>query len=195
VFVDRPPDSIEADCVLSDNRGGAERAVLQLIAHGHRRIAFLGDRPTVHTAAERLAGYRAALARASLPEDPRLVRHPRPRAGDAYQVTTELLSASDAPTAVFSSQNLITLEALRALHDSGRQGDVALIGFDDVPLFEAIEPGVTVVAQDAPGVGRHAAQLLFSRLDGYDGPARRVVSPTSLIERGSGELPLPRRRA
>ena len=56
--------------MLSDNRGGAERAVAHLIAHGHRRIAFLGDRPGVHTASERLAGYRAALTRRGIPEDP-----------------------------------------------------------------------------------------------------------------------------
>ena len=55
-------------------------------------------------------------------------------------------------------------------------------------LAAAVEPGLTVVAQDAHGLGRAAAELLFSRLDGYAGPARRVVLPTPLIERGSGEL-------
>jgi LacI family transcriptional regulator len=189
VFVDRPPGSIDADCVLSDNRGGAQRAVTHLIAHGHRRIAFLGDRPAIHTAAERFAGYREALARAGIPEDPRLIRHPRHRAADAYEITAELLRAPDGPTALFTSQNLITVEALRALHHAGRRAEVALAGFDDIPLGEAIEPAVTVVAQDARGLGGHAARLLFSRLDGYDGPGRRVVLPTPLIERGSGELP------
>ena len=191
-FVDRPPVSIDADCVLSDNRGGAERAVTHLILQGHRRIGFLGDRPGVYTASERLAGYRAALARAGIPEDQGLVRHPRHRAMDAYALTGELMRSSDAPTALFTSQNLITVEALRALHDLGHQTEVALVGFDDVPLAEAIEPAVTVVAQDARDLGRQAAQLLFSRLDGYDGSARRRILDTPLITRGSGELP-PRR--
>jgi LacI family transcriptional regulator len=188
-FVDRPPTSIDADCVLSENRRGAERAVAHLIAHGHRRIAFLGDRPGVHTAFERLAGYRAALTEARIPEDPDLIFHPRHRAADAYDLTAGLLRADNPPTALFTSQNLITIEALRALHHAGRQHEIALVGFDDVPLAEAIEPGITVVTQDALGLGRHAAELLFSRLDGYDGPARRIVLPTPLIERGSGELP------
>ena len=61
VFVDRPPLAIDADCVLSEDRDGAERAVAHLIAHGHRRIAFVGYPPLRHTAIERLAGYRAAL--------------------------------------------------------------------------------------------------------------------------------------
>jgi LacI family transcriptional regulator len=188
VFVDRPAGSIDADCVLSDNRGGADRAVTHLLAQGHRRIAFLGDRPGVHTASERLAGYRAALARAGLAADPRLIRHPQHRAADAGELTSELLRSADAPTALFTGQNLITVEALRALHHAGLHTDVALVGFDDVPLGEAIEPAVTVVTQDARALGRRAAQLLFSRLDGYVGPARQVVLPTPLIARGSGEL-------
>jgi LacI family transcriptional regulator len=51
-----------------------------------------------------------------------------------------------------------------------------------------IEPGLTVIAQDAAALGRSAAELLFSRLDGFTGPSRRVVHPTTLIARGSGEL-------
>ena len=189
VFVDRPPLSIDADCVLSDNRGAAERAVTHLILHGHRRIGFLGDRPGVHTASERLAGYRAALAQAGIGEDRDLIRHPRHRAADAYELTSELLRSPDAPTALFTSQNLITVEALRALHHLALRGEVALVGFDDVSLGDAIEPAVTVIAQSARDLGRHAAQLLFSRLDGYDGPARRLVLDAPLVTRGTGELP------
>ena len=143
VFVDRPPLSIDADCVLSDNRGAAERAVTHLILHGHRRIGFLGDRPGVHTASERLAGYRVALARAGIAKT-RSLRHPRHRAMDAYELTSELMRSSDAPTALFTSQNLITVEALRALHHLGHRDEVALVGFDDVSLADAIEPAVTV---------------------------------------------------
>ena len=61
-FVDRPPNFFDADAVVSDNAGGARAAVEHLIAAGHRRIGFLGDRPDVFTAAERLRGYREALA-------------------------------------------------------------------------------------------------------------------------------------
>jgi LacI family transcriptional regulator len=57
-----------------------------------------------------------------------------------------------------------------------------------VVLGDLIEPGVTVVAQDPIAMGRSAAELLFSRLDGFDGPSRQVVIPTTLVQRGSGEL-------
>src|SRR4051812_35195724 len=74
VFVDRPPGFIDADCVLSDNAGGAFAATAHLIAAGHRRIAFLGDRERIFTAAERLRGHRDALAHHGLAYDPALVR-------------------------------------------------------------------------------------------------------------------------
>src|SRR4051812_23877266 len=68
VFLDRPPGGIEADTVLLDNLGGARDGVAHLLAHGHTRTAFVGDTPTLHTARERLAGYRRALIDADVPE-------------------------------------------------------------------------------------------------------------------------------
>ena len=171
VFVDRPPETIVADCVLSDNRAGARAAVEHLIAHGHERIAFVGPANDLFTSSERLEGYREGLGgRPAFVHD---------------EVTDAVL---DGVTAVFSAQNLVTIEVLRLLHRRGLQHSVAHVGFDDILLAGSVEPGVTVVAQDALGLGRSAAELLFSRLDGYSGPARRVVLPTPLIERGSGEL-------
>jgi LacI family transcriptional regulator len=188
-FVDRPPNFLDADAVVSDHAGGARTAVAHLIAAGHRRIGFLGDRPEVFTAAERLRGYRETLAQNGLAEDSDLVRHPRFRGVDAYQTTCELLNSSNPPTALFASQNLISVGAVRAVHALGLQHELAMVSFDDILLADALDPGLTVVAQDPMTLGRTAAELVFSRLDGYDGPSRHVVVPTALIERGSGELP------
>jgi LacI family transcriptional regulator len=190
-FVDRPPNFLDADAVVSDHAGGARMAVAHLIAAGHRRIGFLGDRPEVFTAAERLRGYRETLAEHGLTEDLDLVRHPRFRGVDAYETTCGLLGGSNPPTALFAGQNLITIGAVRAVHALGLQHSLAMVSFDDVLLADALDPGLTVVAQDPLTLGRTAAELLFSRLDGYDGPTRHVVVPTELIERGSGELPPP----
>jgi LacI family transcriptional regulator len=191
VFIDRPPQFLDADTVISDNVGGARAAVSHLVAGGHRRIAFLGDQPQIFTAAERLRGYREALAEHGIREDPRLIQHPAFRAGGVEARTRALLEGEDPPTALFTAQNLITLGALKTLHELGLHRSVALVGFDDIPLADVLEPGVTVVAQDPAGIGRQAAELVFSRLDGYEGPSRHVVLPTRLIERGSGEIPPP----
>jgi LacI family transcriptional regulator len=188
VFIDRPPRFIDADFVVSDNAGGAAAAVTHLIAAGHRRIGFLGDQPEIFTAAERLRGYREALAGHGVQDSPELIRHPAFRAVGVDTTVRELLAGSNPPTALFTAQNLITMSALRTIHQLGLQDTIALVGFDDIPLADVLSPGVTVVAQDPYGLGRRAAELLFSRLDGYDGPARRVVLDTALIERGSGEI-------
>ncbi len=189
VFVDRPGSFIDADTALADNAGGAQAGVSHLIAGGHRRIAFLGDRPELYTAAERLRGYRRALSAAGLALDEDLIRHTLPRAADAYERTRELVRSSARPTALFTSQNLITIQAVQALHDLGLQRAIALVGFDDIALAGVVEPGLTVISQNAAGLGREAAELLFARLDGDAGPSRRVVLSPTLIARGSGEIP------
>ena len=189
VFVDRPPRFIDADAVMSDNAGGARAAVAHLAKAGHRRIAFVGDRPDIFTAAERLQGYREALAQHGGEQHDALVRHPAFRAVDVDSTVRDLLASAEPPTALFTAQNLITLAALRTLHELGLQHTVALVGFDDIPLASLLQPGVTVVAQDPYALGKHAAELLFSRLDGYRGPSRRELLPTTLIARGSGEIP------
>src|SRR5206468_3511518 len=94
-------------------------------------------------------------------------------------------------TALFASQNLVTIGALHGLRARGAQRDVALVGFDDFPLADLLEPGVSVVAQDPLALGRAAADLLFRRLDGDDAAWRRVVMPVELVARGSGELAPP----
>jgi LacI family transcriptional regulator len=188
VFVDRPPAFIDADVVLSDHAGGARTATEHLLAHGHRRIGYLGDRQRIPSAVERLRGHREALADHGVAFDLALVRMDLENGAMAREAALALLDGDNPPTAVFAAQNLITIGAVEALRARGAQHDVALVGFDDITLADAVDPGLTVVAQDPWGIGRAAAELLFARLDGDAGPSRRVELPTTLIPRGSGEL-------
>ncbi len=192
VFVDRPAAYLDADSVVSDNVGGARVATEHLLARGHRRIGFLGDLLSITTAAERLRGYREALERAGLAVDPALVRTDLRDPDAAAAAVRRLLATSDRPTAIFTGQNLLTIGGIHALRESGLQREVALIGFDDIPLADMLEPGVSVVAQDPQALGQTAAELLFRRLDGDATPARREVLPVSLVARGSGEIAPPR---
>jgi LacI family transcriptional regulator len=190
VFVDRPPRLLDADAVVSDNRGGARTGVGHLLAAGHRRIGFLGDRADVHTAHERRAGWVEALLRAGVEPDPALERLGLKDSTAGAVGLRELLDAPDPPTAVFTAQNLITVGAVHELRARGQHHEVALVGFDDVVLGDLLEPGISVVTQDPYAMGRRAAELLFARLDGDRSPSRLDVLPTELIARGSGELPL-----
>jgi LacI family transcriptional regulator len=186
VFLDRPPEGVDADCVLLDNQGGARQAVEHLLAHGHRRIAYVADPDALYTAAERLAGYRQAMAAAGVEVDPDLVRLGSHDAAQAEVVVRELLALPDdrRPTAVFCGNNRHTVGALRALR--GLEQDIALVGFDDFELADLL--GTTVVRFDSQDLGLHAAALAFSRLDGEGGPSRRVIVETQIVARGSGEV-------
>ncbi len=186
VFIDRPPGKIDADLVLLDNVGGARMAVEHLLAQGHRQIGFVGDASGIFTTAERLRGYRETLARAGLTADPSLIRLGAHDAAAAEGAVYELLSLPEPPTALFAGNNRITVGVLRVL---GRNGiRLALVGFDDLELGEMLAVPVTVVAYDAAELGRRAAELLAQRLAGDDSPPQRVVLPTTLIVRGSGEV-------
>jgi LacI family transcriptional regulator len=187
-FVDRPPRFFDADCVVSDNAGGAREGVAHLIATGHRRIGFLGDRVAIHTAAERRRGYREALADHGIAAVPELERLDLATSAAAEAATRDLLTSAHPPTALFTGQNLVTIGALRALRALGRSHEIALVGFDDIPMGDVLQPAVTVVAQEPLASGRRAAELLFERVDGHTGQARTAVVPTKLIPRGSGEI-------
>jgi len=189
VFLDREPRLLEADAVVSDNRRGAALAVEHLREFGHRRIAYLGDSLAIATATQRFDGYRQALERAGLNVDPSIVRHGLRTSEDAIQAVLDIISLPDPPTALFTSQNLVTIGAVKVLRREGAHDRVALIGFDDFPLAEMLSPGVTVVAQDVAQLGRLATQFLFARIDGDSTPSRTHIVPTRLIPRGTGEIP------
>ncbi len=177
VFVDRPPGDVSADTILVDNAAGAAKAVAHLAAHGHRRIAFLGDAPTIFTAAERLRGFRDGCARAGIPSD--LVAM-GPHSDETVRTVL------GAATALITGNNRITVLVLRAL--AGAVHRPALVGFDDFELADLLDPPVSVIALDPAVLGKAAAELLFARLEGDSSPPRRIVMPVRLIPRGSGEV-------
>jgi LacI family transcriptional regulator len=188
VFADRPAPTIAADTVISDNFGGARLAVTHLLDRGHTRIGFLGDLRRIYTAAERYRGYRAALQEAGIDPDERLIRRDVHSELSALQTTRELFTAPDAPTAIFTAQNLLTIGARMALQHMSAERSIAHVGFDDIPLAELLNPGITVIAQDPLALGELAAQMLLHRLRDPQGSPETVEVPTNLLTRGSGEI-------
>jgi LacI family transcriptional regulator len=188
VFVDRPPSFFDADTVLADNAAGVRHGVQHLVAHGHRRIAYLGDLHTIATAAERHQGFLEGMASEKIAVDQSMVRLDVRGTEGAEAAVSDLFALAPPPTAILTGQNLITIGACRALRKLGLQHKVALIGFDDIALADLLEPGVTVIAQDPAVMGRTAAELLFRRLDGDRSPTEHHVVRTRMIARGSGEI-------
>ncbi|MGQ4379845.1 LacI family DNA-binding transcriptional regulator [Streptomyces sp. SAS_267] len=191
IFLDRPGVDLATDSIVSSNRAGAHDGVAHLIAHGHRRVGFVGDLPEkLYTRRERLAGYRSALQKAGLPYDRSLVTNAHDQQG-AATATSHLLDQADPPTALFAGNNIMALGIVAELARTERK-HVAVVAFDDLVLAEALEPALTVVAQDPEEIGRTAATTALNRLDGDRSRARTVTVPTRLIIRGSGEQLAPR---
>ncbi|MDH3294159.1 MAG: substrate-binding domain-containing protein [Acidimicrobiia bacterium] len=181
------PDFGDIDLVRSDHRAGAINATRHLLAHGHRDVAYFGDDSSIFSARLRLEGYQEAMAEAGLTVEPDRIVTGSYALAWADRIV-DYFSHRPHPTAIFTAQNLVTLGAVRALHQLGLRDTIAHVGFDDIDLADAVSPDVSVVPQHPRRLGQQAAELLFARLDGDDGPAVQQIVESPVIERGSGEI-------
>ncbi len=184
---------LDLPCVDVDNEAGARMAVEHLISQGHRRIACVTFDVSYTASRDRLAGYRAALRSASIESDDDLVVITGYRAGTVAAEVAELLSRRDV-TAIFAAADLTAAGVLGALREHGRRvpDDVSLIGFDDIPLAEFLDPPLTTVHVPAVEVGEALATLLLEQLAGEVTHDRRLL-PVSLVQRASDGPPATRR--
>jgi LacI family transcriptional regulator len=191
VFVDRPPKGLSGVYVIEDDLAGARQAVTHLASHGHQRVAFLGISTPITTVLRRLKGYRSAVAELGLDARPDLICMPSGSAEECAAELVKLLEAPNPPTAVFSATTLCTMALVQALQRAGRS-DIAIVGFGDFPMAEALTPPVTVLDQDPARLGRIAVERLVQCIENPQAKVRRrTVLPVHLIPRGSGELPPP----
>ncbi len=191
VFIDRRPGGVTADYFVEDDDGGAQLATAHLLRHGHRRIAFIGDDPSVATARLRRDGYAATLAAAGIPMDPDLVKMGDWSTDHVSEAIGHMLALGSPPTAVFAANarsGVGTALALRELDID----DLAVVAFGDAPLAAALRPGLTVIDQNPAELGRQAVQRILTRVDDPDATSPQgTVLPVRLVERGSGEIPGP----
>ncbi len=190
VLVDRPAPGLAADLVEIDDHRAAFDAVAHLIAHGHQRIAYVGDTPAIPTSAARLRGYRDALAHHRVEVDERLVNCDCATSQAAAHAVSALIGGAPGtrpPTAILSATTRASLGVVPALH-AARRTDIALVSFGDFPMADALRPAVTVVDHPGHEIGRVAAARLLARLAEPGLPVERIGVPARLIERGSGEL-------
>jgi LacI family transcriptional regulator len=181
VCLDRPAPGFAADLVATDNVGGMRTAVDHLLERGHRRVAYLGDDQGVFTQTERLQGYRAALTDADIAVDERLIYQHVPDRERIGRHLRWLASMPDPPTAFVSGNSLTTFEMMHAGLDAG---SASFVAFDDFPLSDVVNGGVSVVAQDATALGTECVQTLERRIANDDAPVRTTRMGTRLILRG-----------
>lgn len=172
------------DNVYVDNVAAAEAATSYLISKGRKRIAVIGVEAGPHFA--RLRGYRQALLARGLGET--VVHASDFMEEGGYSAMQQLLAVCPRPDAVFAVNDLLAVGALMAVREAGLRvpQDIAIMGFDDIPIARLMSPALTTIAQPKRLLGTRAAELLFERLGGSPAVVGRSEElPFELIIRES----------
>ncbi len=169
----------------SDNQLGGRMVTEHLVAQGRRRIAFLGAPEYSPEVMERYRGYEDALRTAGIAVDPALRIDAVTTEQSGHDAVLSLLDRGLAFDAVFGASDLIAIGAMRALIDRGLRvpEDVAVVGFDDIPMARNVTPPLTTVVQDTRRAGRLLVEALINLIEGK--PVHGARLPTHLIVRRS----------
>ncbi|MET7440246.1 LacI family DNA-binding transcriptional regulator [Streptomyces sp. NPDC004082] len=185
VLVDDRGHHPEFPSVTAANAEGGAAAARHLLADGRRRPLVLTGPLRFGCVRDRLAGFRAAYADHGI--DVGQVTEGDFTEADGRARVGALLAAGRRFDAVFAHNDLAAIGVLGALRDAGLRvpEDVAVIGFDDIPVARHTEPSLTTVRQPMREMGETAARLLLARLAGHPSPSSPVVLPTRVTVRGS----------
>jgi LacI family transcriptional regulator len=200
VIVDRDLPVPDCDFVLANNRAGGQQAVELLVSLGHRRIGCIvagaASRPATPG---RLSGYQQGIQDAGLDNTGLLVAvddlpgdPPASELDAGYRATRQLLESRNPPTALFMTNDLMAIGALRAATDRGLSvpGDLSIVGFDDILLARYASPSLTSVSQPREAMGRIAAELAIERSSNRQRtPERRNLDVTLVTRESTGPCP------
>lgn len=195
VLLNCPPSDSPHDSLNIDNYGGAYSMVRHFAGLGHHRIAILTGADGNFDAAERLRGYRAALHDAGIPFSPELVVQGNFSEASGEAGARELLQVAQRPTAIFASNDGMAIGALLTLREAGLRvpEDIAIGGFDDIPMARYVDPALTSVHVDIGAFGERAVAALLSMVRH---PERReftrgTAATTLVIRRSCGTRTVP----
>ena len=187
----------QADLVSADNLKGGYEATRHLIEFGHKRIGFIGVSLTEGLRLRRFQGYLEALKDHDLPVEEQLIVGGRDASEQMPGYSTEemgydgmmkLLELDNPPTAVFARNDFTAMGALNAIKRAGLSipDDIALVGYDDIPLASHMSPMLTTVRQPTREQGRCAAGFLLRRIEGdSDQPREEKTFDCELVIRES----------
>jgi LacI family transcriptional regulator len=180
------PQVAAATTVRTESRRSAEALTAHLFQHGHERIAFIGDPDSSPDAAERWAGYLEAHRRAGL-RPPPAPHKSAFRETDGQRAAGRALRQRTTPTALLCANDEIAMGAYAAVAELGLAvpGDVAIAGWDDIPVARFLAPPLTTVRQPLAELGARAARLLQARIEGRGESGEVVTLATELVIRAS----------
>jgi len=175
-----------------DGEEGVYEAVKYLVGLGHRRIGFIAPPTYLMFAEHRLAGYKRALQDSGLEFDPALVVEGNLTQSRGYQKMEQLLDLEEPPTAVVTGNDLMAFGAMEAAQERGLVvgRDVAVIGFDDVPLAAHFRPTLTTIRQPIYDIGKMLSQTLIKIINGEELAQRQIILQPELVIRESSGVRL-----
>jgi LacI family transcriptional regulator len=180
--------SLRHGSLRMDNRGGMRAMTAHLAGLGHRHIAFIQGPPGNHDATERLGGYHEALAAAGLAQDAAL-ELPGDFSEDlGHRAAARLAAMTPRPTAVIAANDSMAIGCLAGLRELGLRipAEVAVAGFDDIPIARFVTPALSTVRVSIAEFGGRAVQRLVDTLEGGPPLAHwQEVLPTTLVIRDS----------
>src|SRR5581483_828619 len=165
---------------------GAAAAVYHLIGQGHRRIAMITNAPLTYTSAQqRRDGYHQALKQANLEIHDAYLQEGNYTPASGFAAMTRLLELTPRPTAVFVASDVVAMGAIQAIKRASLRvpDDVAVVGFDDVPLAEYYDPPLTTIRLPAYGLGWAAGDRLVRMIEGDNLDTPRLLLDSELVVR------------
>jgi DNA-binding LacI/PurR family transcriptional regulator len=173
--------------VLVDVRDGMRQAVTHLVETGRKRIAYIGGPESSHISREKISGYRAALEAAGLQADPTLVLHGGYSLESGYLAATQLLKGRHRPDAVAAENDMLAVGCIKRLAQEGIAipADIAVTGFDDIPLSSMYEPPISTVRLPIEHIGVAAVDMLAVMIEGGAPSADSAIKPSLVVRRSS----------
>lgn len=195
VCVDRLPVDLDVDSVCVDDCGAAEMAISHLISRGHKQIAVITGPLTLRNEQERVRGYRQALQKRGIPIQRSLIWNGSFEQDEVARLCQNgMLRPSERPSALFATNGVTGLAALRSLYSVGLSTpkDFAFVTFDEITAEDFFQPGITSVVQPTFDMGYRAIEVLLERIEKgeADGRRKKVHLPATLTVRESSGTPL-----
>jgi LacI family transcriptional regulator len=187
VLVNRRLDGEAVRPVLVDDETGGRLVTELLLKNGHEAVGFLAGPPVSHSGRERASGYQATLAEAGLEYDPARVRLCRPMVEGGQEAARSLLTTHPEISALFCYNDLVAVGALQACAELGRRvpEEVAVVGYDDIPLAALVTPALTTCRVPRYELGSQAVQLLLRQINGCSEECDEIVLAPELVVRAS----------
>jgi LacI family transcriptional regulator len=191
VLLDEDVPGTAVPRVFADNVEGGRLAGRHLLDLGHRMIAFVGGPAGMISVEERLHGFRSALADQDVAVEPSMILKGPFNDQFGREALRLLLSLPRRPTAVFAGADVLAFGVIRAARAAGVSipRELSIVGFDDTPLNDLIDPPLTAVRQCPAEFGRRGVRLLVGLMRGVPVEPTRQRVPVELVIRGSAAQP------